>query len=168
MTCWVQRRRFVEPALQVEALHAASAGIQARVSRHAKVKQFGRAARGAAEPALDSRTHLGKGFAPLVSVMQLLDSLASGGVSLADVQGPNVDGLLTAFLDLAKFPDQTTVGEWLRALGAPGWQVSRRINRNFCSSPWPWRRPRGIFLRCHPSQPLWFDHCNGCQLIQRQ
>jgi hypothetical protein len=60
------------------------------------------------EPALDPRTHKGKGFAPLVYVAQLLYSFTSGGVSLADAKRLNNDGPLKAFLGIAKFPDPTS------------------------------------------------------------
>jgi hypothetical protein len=83
------------------------------------------------EPALDPRTHQGKGFAPLVYVTQLLYSFTSGGVSLADAERLNDDGPLKAFLGIAKFPDQTAVGEWLRDIGQPGWEALRRIQRAF-------------------------------------
>jgi hypothetical protein len=95
------------------------------------LEQFGLAARVRAERALDARTHLGKGFAPLVYVTQLLVSFTSGGVSLADAERLNEDGPLKAFLGIEKFPDQTAVGEWLRDIGEPGWQALRRINRAF-------------------------------------
>ena len=97
----------------------------------ALLDQFGLKARVACEPALDPRTHRGKGFDPLVYVTQLLHSLTSGGVSLADAERLNEDEPLKAFLGVAKLPDQTAVGEWLRDIGEPGWQVLRRINRDF-------------------------------------
>jgi hypothetical protein len=98
------------------------------------IEQFGLKQRVAAERALDARTHLGKGFAPLVYVSQLLYSFTSGGVSLADAERLNDDGPLKSFLGLEKFPDQTAVGEWLRDIGEPGWQALRRISREFV--PW--------------------------------
>jgi hypothetical protein len=30
-----------------------------------------------------------------------------------------------------ELPDQTAIGEWLRAIGQPGWQALRRISRDF-------------------------------------
>jgi len=112
-----------------DSRRASAHGGQLAIS--AMIEQFGLAERVGAEPALDARTHFGKGFAPLVYVTQLLYSFTSGGVSLADAERLNADGPLKAFLGLEKFPDQTAVGEWLRALGEPGWQALRRINRDF-------------------------------------
>lgn len=95
------------------------------------LEQFGLKERVEREPALDPRTHTGKGYAPLVYVTQLLHSFTSGGVSLADAERLNEDEPFKAFLGVAKLPDQTAVGEWLRDIGEPGWQALRRINRDF-------------------------------------
>ena len=95
------------------------------------LEQFGLRERIASEPALDPRTHKGKGYTPLVYVTQLLHGFTSGGVSLSDAERLNEDEPFKAFLGVAKLPDQTAVGEWLRALGEPGWQALRRINRDF-------------------------------------
>ena len=97
----------------------------------ALLDQFGLKERVAREPALDPRTHRGKGYAPLVYVTQLLHSFTSGGVSLADAERLNEDEPLKAFLGVRKLPDQTAVGEWLRDLGEPGWQALRRLSREF-------------------------------------
>src|SRR5512136_2836162 len=97
----------------------------------ALLEQFGLKARVEGEPALDPRTHRGKGYEPLVYVTQLLHSFSSGGVSLADAERLNDDEPLKAFLGVAKLPDQTAVGEWLRDIGEPGWQALRRIAREF-------------------------------------
>src|SRR5438445_396073 len=95
------------------------------------LEQFGLKERVEGEPALDPRTHTGKGYTPLVYVAQLLHSFTSGGVSLADAERLNEDEPFKAFLGVGKLPDQTAIGEWLRALGEPGWQALRRINRDF-------------------------------------
>jgi hypothetical protein len=97
----------------------------------ALLEEFGLTERVRREPALDPRTHRGKGFGPEVYVTQLLYCFTSGGVSLADAERLNEDGPLKAFLGIAKFPDQTAVGEWLRDIGEAGWQALRRLNRVF-------------------------------------
>ena len=123
----VQPRKFT---LEFRDSRRASAhGGQLAIA--ALLEEFGLPERVRAERALDPRTHLGKGFTPLVYVTQLLASFTSGGVSLADAERLNDDGPLKAFLGLAKFPDQTAVGQWLRDIGEPGWQALRRINRAF-------------------------------------
>ena len=97
----------------------------------ALLEQFGLKARVEGEPALDPRTHRGKGYTPLVYVTQLLHSFTSGGVSRADAERLNEAEPLKAFLGVEKLPDQTAVGEWLRDLGEAGGQALRRINRAF-------------------------------------
>ncbi|MCU0772631.1 MAG: transposase [Verrucomicrobia bacterium] len=95
------------------------------------LEQFGLKERVLRARDLDPRTHLGKGYVPLVYVTQVLFSFTSGGVSLADAERLNDDGPLKAFLGIEKFPDQTALGEWLRDIGEPGWQALRRLNRDF-------------------------------------
>jgi hypothetical protein len=97
----------------------------------ALLEEFGLHARVEAEPALDVRTHKGKGYDPLVYVTQFLHSFTSGGVSLADTERLDEDEPLKAFLGVEKLPDQTAAGEWLRDIGQPGWEALRRISRDF-------------------------------------
>lgn len=67
------------------------------------------------EPSLDPRKRKGAGFSPVALVAQLLFTLTSGGVSLADAERLGQDAVLLKLLGLAKGADQTTLGEWLRA-----------------------------------------------------
>ena len=97
----------------------------------ALLEEFGLKERVAGEPALDPRTHKGKGFDPLVYVTQLLHSFTSGGISLSDAERLNQDEPFRAFLGVEKLPDQTAVEGWLRDIGEPGWQALRRLNRDF-------------------------------------
>ena len=50
-------------------------------------------------------------------------------MSLADAERLNEDTALKALLGIEAFADQTTLGEWLREVGEPGWEAVRRINR---------------------------------------
>jgi hypothetical protein len=123
----LQPRKFA-----VEFRDAQTASVHGgQLAVAAMLDQFGLKERVAVEPALDPRTHRGKGYEPLVYVTQLLHSFSSGGVSLADAERLNDDEPLKAFLGVAKLPDQTAVGEWLRDIGEPGWQALRRIAREF-------------------------------------
>jgi len=81
--------------------------------------------------ALDSRLQKSKGFDPEVLVAQLVFCFTSGGVSLADAERLNEDTALKALLGIEAFADHTTLGEWLREVGAAGWEAVRRINREF-------------------------------------
>ena len=82
-------------------------------------------------PALDPRTHQGKGYDPVVYVAQLLFCFCSGGRSLADAERLDQDLALKALLGIEKFPDQTALGEWLRAIGTEGWSALRQLSREF-------------------------------------
>jgi hypothetical protein len=62
---------------------------------------------------------------------QLLHCFSSGGVWLADAQRLNQDEPFKALLGVEKLPDPTSIGEWLRDMGEPGWQALRRISRDF-------------------------------------
>jgi hypothetical protein len=101
-------------------------------------EEFGLAERIQRQPALDPRTHRGKGYTPLVYVTQLLHCFTSGGVSLADAERLNQDVPFKAFLVVEKLPDPTSIGEWLRDMGEPGWQALRRDPPPLCAmGPWP-------------------------------
>ena len=116
----------------VEFRHSHQASVHGgQLAVAALLEEFGLAERIEREPALDPRTHRGKGYTPLVYVTQLLHCFSSGGVSLADAERLNQDEPFKAFLGVEKLPDQTSIGEWLRDIGEPGWQALRRISRDF-------------------------------------
>jgi hypothetical protein len=64
---------------------------------------------------LDPRKRTDQGFSPQANLAQLLFTLSSGGVSLADAERLGRDPVLLELLGLDKGADQTTLGEWLRA-----------------------------------------------------
>ena len=64
---------------------------------------------------LDPRQRTDRGFAPEALVAQLLFTLTSGGVSLADAERMSRDTVLLELTGLDRGADQTTLGEWLRA-----------------------------------------------------
>jgi hypothetical protein len=81
------------------------------------------------EPALDARKVLNKGYDPVVYVATFLFGFASGGASMADFEKLNDEPGLMRFLGIKRFPDETTLGQWLRAIGQEGAQALMRINR---------------------------------------
>jgi hypothetical protein len=85
----------------------------------------------AAEPALEARKDTSKGYEPVVYVATFLFGFACGGASMADFEKLNDEDGLKRFLGIKRFPDQTTLGEWLRSIGDAGAQVLMRINRDF-------------------------------------
>ena len=83
------------------------------------------------EPSLDPRQRTGSGFSPELKVAQLIFTLASGGVSLADAERLGQDTVLTQLLGLDKCADQTTMGEWLRGQTQKSVQALHQINAEF-------------------------------------
>ena len=77
---------------------------------------------------LDPRVHKDQGFAPEAVVAQLLFTLTSGGVSLADAERLGRDRVLLDLLGLDKGADQTTLGQWLRAQSQESVLELQRIN----------------------------------------
>jgi hypothetical protein len=80
------------------------------------------------EPSLEVRKRTGAGFDPAALVAQLVFTLTSGGASLADAERLGKDRVLLDLLGLAKGADESTLGEWLRALPAEGIRALHRIN----------------------------------------
>ena len=86
-----------------------------------------------AEKSLDSRKQKGlrKGYDPVVYVATFLFGFAGGGASMADFERLNDEAGLKEFLGIKRFPDETTLGEWMRAIGAEGASALWRLNRAF-------------------------------------
>ena len=99
----------------------------------AVVERFGLWKRIKKEKSLDPRTHTYKGYDPCVYVAAILFTLTSGGCTLDEVEQLNDDEALKAMLGIKRFPDPSSVGEWLRNVGEDGWEAVRRICREFVS-----------------------------------
>lgn len=95
----------------------------------ALLEEFGLHRRRQQHPALDPRADKNHGFDPAVYVVSFLVAFTSGGISLADVERLNEDEPLKTSAGLVKVPDQSALGEWLRAIGEPGWLALRQITR---------------------------------------
>ena len=120
------------PKFFVAFRHSRQASVHGgQLAVAALLQEFGLAQRLEREPALDPRTHRGKGYTPLVDVPQRFHCFTSGGVSLADAERLNEDEPFKAFLGVEKVPDQTSIGEWLRDMGQPGRPALRRLSRDF-------------------------------------
>lgn len=85
----------------------------------------------ASEPALEARKDRSKGYDPKVYVATFLFGFASGGASMADFEKLNDEDGLKRFLGIKRFPDESTLGQWLRGIGDAGAQALMRINRDF-------------------------------------
>ena len=97
----------------------------------AVLEQFGLWSRVKRTRALDPREHRHKGYDPCVYVAAILFSLTSGGCTLNDVEELNADEALKALVGVKRFPDPTSVGEWLRHVGAEGVAAVHAIVREF-------------------------------------
>jgi hypothetical protein len=65
-------------------------------------------------PGLDPRVRTTHGYSPEVIVAQLLYCFCTGGASLADAERLNDEPLARQLARVARFADQTQLGEWLR------------------------------------------------------
>jgi hypothetical protein len=78
-------------------------------------------------PGLDPRVRVTHGYSPEVIVAQLLYCFCTGGASLADAERLNDEPLARQLARVARFADQTQLGEWLRkqsdASVAAVWQL---------------------------------------------
>ena len=98
---------------------------------NALANEFGLWERIKREGALDSRTHKGKGYDPAVVIAALVFNFTYGGSCLADAERLDEDEALKSLLGIRKFPDQSTLGEWLRGVSDEGLEALRRIVREF-------------------------------------
>jgi hypothetical protein len=97
----------------------------------AVMERFGLKRRVKRCPSLDPRTDTHKGYDPEVYVTGIVYALTSGGCTLSEVEKLNEDEGLKAYLGVKRFPDESSVGEWLRNIGEKGAEALRRIVRDF-------------------------------------
>ncbi|MEK7993039.1 MAG: transposase [Planctomycetota bacterium] len=81
--------------------------------------------------ALDPRKDTHKGYDPEVYVTGIVYALTSGGCTLSEVEKLSEDEALKACLGVKRFPDESSVGEWMRNVGETGVEAIRRIGRDF-------------------------------------
>ena len=84
-------------------------------------------------PELDHRKNSQRGFDPEVYVIATIVSACSGGISLSDVEELGQDNALLKLLGHKKIPDQSALGEWLRALDDTGRKALKDLNRRLCT-----------------------------------
>jgi len=84
-------------------------------------------------PEFDHRKNSNRGFDPEVYIIATIISGCSGGASLSDVEELGSDQALLKLLGLKKVPDQSALGEWLRALDDAGRDALKTLNRRLCT-----------------------------------
>lgn len=94
-------------------------------------RRFGLWRRIAEMHGLDPRKRKGAGHDPEALAAQIIFSLTSGGVSLADAERIGGDGVLLESVGLDKVADQTTLGEWLRAQTPESVRLLCKLNSDF-------------------------------------
>ena len=92
---------------------------------------------------LDPRQRTGSGFGPDAIVAQLLYSFVVGGASLADAERLEEDPLARRLAGMARFADESTLGEWLRAQSPEGVRALWDLIREFVV----WVKGRAIAAR---------------------
>ncbi len=103
----------------------------------------------------DPRKRQGAGCAPEAIVAQLIFTLSSGGVGLADAERTGKDRVLMGLVGMEKGADERTLGEWLRAQTAESVHALWEINWAFVDEVWAQAKPGRV---CHGGEEEWcFD-----------
>ena len=104
---------------------------------------------------LDPRKDRSRGYSPAVIVGQLIYALCSGGGCLSESEALNDDPLVGELFGVAKFADQSQVGEWLRAQTDEGIAALRALLREFVE--WITSRAKTDRLLLAGRMELFFD-----------
>lgn len=103
------------------------------IAVEALAQEFGLWPKLAALTALDPRRDGTRGFGPEVIAGQIIAALCSGGTALVDSERLNADPLAKHLFGVAKFADESQVGEWLRAQTPASVAAVRALNRELVS-----------------------------------
>jgi hypothetical protein len=106
-----KKRSNVDLVLEDAQTTTAHGGV---IAIDALAKDFGLWEKIKGHKSMDQRRDTKRGFSPEVIVAQLILSLCSGGISLADAERFGKDSALGKLLGLEKMADESTLGEWLR------------------------------------------------------
>ena len=87
--------------------------------------------------------------------MGIVYALTSGGCTLSEVERLSEDEALKACLGVKRFPDESSVGEWLRNVGEDGAEAIRRIGRDFVE--WALAQAEGARYRQAGQVECFFD-----------
>ena len=99
------------------------------IAVEALAQEFGLWSKLAALTGLDPRRDRTRGFGPEVIAGQIIAALCSGGTTLVDSERLNADPLAKHLFGVAKFADESQVGEWLRAQTPASVAAVRALNR---------------------------------------
>lgn len=97
----------------------------------ALARDFGLWQRIKAEPLLDHRTDTSRGFTPEVIVSQIIISLCTGGINIADAGRLASDSALGKLIGLPRMAEDATLGLWLNRQTPEGclalWKIIREL-----------------------------------------
>lgn len=93
---------------------------------------------------LDPRKDRKRGYGPEVIVGQLIYALCSGGGCLSDSEALNDDPLARELFGVAKFADQSQVGQWLREQTEQSVAALRQLLHEFVAWVWQQAEPRRL------------------------
>src|SRR5258706_4872067 len=118
------------PRLKLEVLPNHDLSVMGGlVAVEAMAQQFGLWKKLAALTVIDPRRDRSRGYGAEVIAGQIIAALCSGGTDLVDSERLNADPLAKELFGVAKFADESQVGEWLRAQTAEGLAAVQALNR---------------------------------------
>lgn len=106
-------------------------------------------------PDLDPRTDKHKGYDVSVYVAAFLFGYCCGGKSISDIERLDADQALKDLLGIKRFPDQSSLGEWLRNIGEAGVRSLRLLVRDFTG--WALKRAKPEMVRHAGMLEAFFD-----------
>ena len=132
--------------------HSIHAGL---VAVEAMARRFGLWDKLRRHRCLDPRKDRTRGYGPEVIAGQLIYALCSGGGCLSDSEALNDDPLARELFGVARFADQSQVGEWLRGQTPESLVALRAVLREFVT--WVWQQSPSERLLHAGQREVFFD-----------
>ncbi len=121
----------------------------------AMARRFGIWEKLARIPGIDRRKRKASGYAPDAVAAQIIFTLTSGGVSLADCERLGADPVLLESVGLDGVADQTTLGEWLRSQDEESIRLLWKLNSDFAKAVLA--KAKSSRVRCGGKMEIFFD-----------
>ncbi len=147
-----KRRSHVDMILEASESTTAHGGV---IAIDALGKDFGLWDKLRACGVMDPRKDRSRGFGPEVIISQLIFSLCSGGISLADAERLSGDQALGRLVGVERMADESTLGEWLRGQSPESLRALWRIIREFVA--WVLARAKSGRVRHGGQLEVFFD-----------
>lgn len=147
-----KKRPRVDMVLE-DARHTTAHGGQLIIE--ALAREFGLWDRIRQIEVLDPRKDKRRGFSPELIISQLIYSLCSGGIYLADADRLSNDTALARLLGVERWADESTLGEWLRAQDPESLKAFWVLIREFIA--WVLQRVKPARVRHGGQLEIFFD-----------